>query len=327
MRRVRTEDTSLSFLDVIACAFGAIVLLVLILPVGRFGVFAEEEPTQPDYGELLQTRRSLDDAIADLTEQIEANSKTLQVIRNQASSEQAQATRFEDAIKTTESQIEQVKSKAKEVENAAAEKRAVERELSQLKREEDYAGIPVDSEYVAIVLDTSSSMRSVWTAVIREIRGVLDLYPELKGFQILSDQGEYLFPGTRGRWMPDSPIRRNQSLAKVTSWRAASASSPAKGIKQAVIDLYRPGEKMAVFIFGDDFSENVDLDAYIRDIEHIAKASGASKDTLRIHAFGFANPGGMVYSELRVSVLMRELTQRLNGAFLALPKNEKRLPL
>ena len=324
MRVKRTEDTSLSFLDVIACAFGAIVLLVLILPVGQFGVTAEAEPVQVDIGQLMQTRRSLDDAIADLTEQIEANSETLQAIRSQASDDQGQAQNYQDAIKTTSEKISETKNKKTEIEQAVSALQAPKEEISTFQREEKYAGIPVDSDYVAFVIDTSSSMRNVWHTVLQEVRGVLDLYPTMKGFQILSDQGGYLFPGTQGRWLPDTRVRRSQSLSKLASWRSPSSSSPAKGIRTAISDLYRADEKMAVFIFGDDFSENVDLDQYIKEIELIAKSGAINADSLRIHAFGFANRGS-VYSELRVAVLMRELTRRHNGAFLALPYQEKPL--
>ena len=118
---------------------------------------------------------------------------------------------------------------------------------------QEAAGIPVDSDHVAIVLDTSGSMMPLWRNVMSEMSNVLSQYPQLKGFQVLSDQGEYLHPKTRGNWISDTPANRRTALRKMSTWRAYSASNPAPGILQAVRDLYAPGRRMAVFVFGDDY--------------------------------------------------------------------------
>ena len=325
MRRERNEDTSLSFLDVIACAFGAIVLLVLILPVGQHGAFAESNEVNFNLRELFQSKTQLDEAIAELRSQIVANSANLQQIRKESSEKTQKNASFEEAINKTSEQIDVVVKERLAAESEIDEIRNESDQSSRLRSTKSYAGIPVDSDYVAFVIDISGSMRNVWGSMLGEVRGVLDIYPSIKGFQILSDQGRYLIPGTKGRWMQDSPLRRNQAVSKLASWRAPSASSPAKGIKTAIRDLYRDDQKMAIFVFGDDFSDRVDLDGYIREIESISKSSSIDENTLRIHAIGFANAGSMVYSELRVAVLMRELTRRHNGAFLALPYQEKPL--
>src|SRR3546814_5029389 len=54
-------------------------------------------------------------------------------------------------------------------------------------------GIPVDSEYIIFVIDTSGSMQSIWPEVVRTLDMVLNAYPKVKGVQIMSDMGEYMY--------------------------------------------------------------------------------------------------------------------------------------
>ena len=72
-------------------------------------------------------------------------------------------------------------------------------------------GIPVDSEYIIFVIDTSGSMRNgAWNTVIEKVSETLQVYPEIKGIQVLSDNGEYMFSSYSGKWIPDSrEIRKN----------------------------------------------------------------------------------------------------------------------
>ena len=317
--RTKAEDgPSLSFLDVVACAFGAIVLLVLILPIGEFGVLAEAEPQNVDYSQYINANRALDEDIRQLTRQIQENEQILQDLNAARSTASDRISKSRSAIVAMQKQLETQTQETSAVEAQYQQVMANNQERSRL-RKVDYAGIPVDAEYVAIVLDTSSSMQSIWPIVVKEVTGVLSIYPELKGFQILSDIGEYLFETSRGRWVRDTPARRVDALTRLRTWKTPSRSSPAKGIKTAISDLYKQNETMALFVFGDDFSESVDLDEYVRDIDSIVGQANVKEGSLRIHAIGFRNPF-MVYSSLRFSVLMHELTKRHSGAFLALPR-------
>ena len=70
-------------------------------------------------------------------------------------------------------------------------------------------GIPVDSEYIIFVIDTSGSMFSyAWERMIEEIQATLSIYPEVKGIQVMNDMGKYMFSRYRGQWIPDTPGRR-----------------------------------------------------------------------------------------------------------------------
>ena len=320
----RTDGASVSFLDVIACAFGAIVLLVLILPIGESGVLADSEPVNIDYGQLVLKRQTLDSEIEAITQEIEENQKLLKQLSNQTNDKDARTSQVRNAIASTSAELKSLQSRTTATESAIQQIRTAAAQAISATPSE-YAGIPVDSEYVVFVIDTSQSMRSIWRQVTSEVAGVLSLYPEMKGFQILSDEGGYLYKSFRKRWLDDSPQIRQRALDRLRTWRAFSTSSPAKGIQVALRDLYDPQKKMALFIFGDDFSGSEDLDDYIQSVDQIVASSNVTEGTMRIHAFGFENDQNLTWSPLRFSVLMRELTQRYGGAFLALPLAERRL--
>ena len=61
-------------------------------------------------------------------------------------------------------------------------------------------GIPVDSEYIIFVIDTSGSMQQYnWQRVQEKITETLDVYPAVKGIQIMNDQGSFMFSQYRDR--------------------------------------------------------------------------------------------------------------------------------
>ena len=82
-------------------------------------------------------------------------------------------------------------------------------------------GIPVDSEYIAFIVDTSGSMfEYAWDRLMEEMISILDIYPTVKGIQIMNDMGEYMFGNYRGKWIPDTPGRRDGlSACALNVWR------------------------------------------------------------------------------------------------------------
>ena len=309
---------SLSFLDIIACAFGAIVLLVLIIPVGEFGVKGDDPEHYLAYGQLLLSVEELEEEIKATEQEVNQN---LQMLA-QLDSELGTASERSDSILKS---IEKTRSESTRISNlsqiVSSARTVVEKPVQRTVVATEYSGIPVDSEYVAFVIDTSASMKSIWTDVMYEVENVLSLYPQMKGFQILNDQGTYLFSNTRRQWLDDKPARRNEVKQKIRRWRAFSRSSPAKGIYTAVSDLYTRDIKMAVFVFGDDY-QGSDFDGFLDSVDAVVRRNQVSEGSLRIHGIAFSNPipGFGVASPMGFSILMRELTSRNNGAFLALPQ-------
>ena len=61
------------------------------------------------------------------------------------------------------------------------------------KKNQLVGGIPADSDYIIFVIDTSGSMQSAaWPESSGiEMLNILDVYPEVKGIQVLNDMGQY----------------------------------------------------------------------------------------------------------------------------------------
>jgi hypothetical protein len=57
--------------------------------------------------------------------------------------------------------------------------------------------------------------------------------PQLKGWQVMNDQGIYMFPTFKGKWLPDTPEQRKRVIDRLRDWNAFSASNPAAGIVEA----------------------------------------------------------------------------------------------
>lgn len=322
MRREGARETegSFSFLDVIACAFGAIVLLVLILPVGHLaGPDAGRDVR--DYGALLlqlAEREAVAKARATELGAVESRRAALDAllsrndVSNKALRELVAATQAETTAVTR-----RVAAARRAVEAATARRSldALGEEATEAPEPTEYAGIPVDSEYVAIVVDTSGSMRMIWDKVMREVRSVLAIYPEIKGFQILDASGHYL--SRPGRWIPDTDSNRRIARASLQGWFSSSYSNPERGILTAVRNLYRPGIKMAVFVFGDDYV-GTDYEPFLDAVQAGVARHASGGGALRIHAFGFRSPAVDSTQRLKYAILMRELTRHHDGAFLAL---------
>ena len=73
-----------------------------------------------------------------------------------------------------------------------------------------------------------------WERMLQEMEATLNIYPEVKGIQVLNDMGNYLFSRYRGEWIPDTPARRSLILQNLRNWNVFSNSSPVEGITNAV---------------------------------------------------------------------------------------------
>ena len=121
-------------------------------------------------------------------------------------------------------------------------------------RDPEVGGIPVDSEYVIFIMDTSGSMQSIRAEVTDVMARVLDIHPKVSGFQVLNDNGAYLIGAYRRKWIRDTPALRRSILNALRNWGAMSNSSPVEGLETALRTYARQNRKIAIYIFGDDFS-------------------------------------------------------------------------
>jgi hypothetical protein len=321
------EGNLLSFLDVIACAFGAVVLLVLMIPIGQPEARPEQPEADSDYQEFRSRSAQID--------ALRLEQATAQRAVNQAGERLAMATSLADESSASQplTEAELVKLESQVV-RLVAENLAVDAQIksypastpeisetpsnrSDQRLANERYGIPADADHVVFVIDASGSMQAIASSVARTLTRVLDLYPKLQGFQVLDDQGAPLFSASEGRWLNDSPSVRSRVVSAIRGWRPYSNSSPVEGIETAVRRYLKPGSPTAIFVFGDDHSQG-DFESFLEKIADSIPTSAVRGGFVRIHAVGFANEPRSTHPE-QFGLLMRELAQRYNGAYLFVP--------
>lgn len=314
-RRKNLEIFSLSFLDIISCGFGAVILLVLISKYS-------ESPTKDLEDEalaLLNLVLGMEENIARLKgtqakTEADVAGKELLVDRLRLLAKKNQASVNEIEQKAAQAR-EDLKGLALIRQSLERARRAAIRPATAKKRVEQIGGIPVDSEYVVFIIDTSGSMQSIWGRVIREVENVIRIHPQIHGFQVLNDNGEHILSGYAGRWIPDTPGRRKSVIELLRGWKSASNSSPVEGLTVALKRYANPNSKVSIYIFGDEYSGS-SYDPVIEALDKLNTNRVTAGRLARVHAVGFISP----YSTARFATLMREITRRNNGTFIALPR-------
>ncbi|MEK7260024.1 MAG: VWA domain-containing protein [Pseudomonadota bacterium] len=330
MRR-RTDDSAessaMSFLDVISCGFGAMILLLLITDASptvtvESSVVPQELPITDLQQQLFQIRGETQVVNRDLNakrEQLSAFQDRIANLRRELSTIQGQ---FNASDSIAEERIQ-------EAEQLAAAKQSLTDEMQRLlgvdstRKNNLVGGIPVDSEYIIFVIDTSGSMfQNAWPKLLDVIVDTLDVYPEVKGIQIMNDMGDYMFDSFRGQWIPDTPVRRQTIISTLRSWNPFSNSSPVEGVTAAINTYYAPDKKISIYVMGDDFQPGGSITNVIETIDRLNAKDENGNPMVRIHGVGFpvifALEPRYHQSAYRYANLMRELTQRNGGTFVGL---------
>mgnify|MGYP001550991166 FL=1 len=322
-QRRGAAEASVSFLDVISCGFGAIVLLLIIAPIG--------DPTA-----LQEAEETLQEQVQELTEELfEARGESV-VYAEELKSRKEQLSELEDRVArlkaTLASQEKQSKqiaqSKIVEEEQLRLALQVLTEEMERLQPKDNIknqliGGVPVDSEYIIFVIDTSGSMQmAAWPRVRAEMMNILNIYPDVIGIQVLNDQGQYMFPDTRRAWMKDSPSTRRRIIDALDSWAPFSNSSPVEGINAAIQTFYKPDRKISIYTLGDDFSGR-SIHAVVKAVNNLNQAQQGTDRLVRIHAIGFPvhfRPGRTPSeAAMKFAALMRELSYNNGGTFIGLP--------
>ena len=310
-RRSSGEIFGLAFLDVIACGFGAIVLLLLISKPAPIGTEAE-------------TRDSVDatalEEAAGLVHRLRARWDALRETlasdpgRGAASHDEARA--LSEAVRRAGERLRQLESDNRGLERVEQSLRraTLRAPATATTRDPEVGGIPVDSEYVIFIVDTSGSMQSIWDEVVDVMDRVLDIHPQVSGFQVLNDDGAYLIGGYRRQWIRDTPRLRRSILNALRNWGAMSNSSPVEGLETALRTYARQDRKTAIYIFGDDF-RGPSYDRVLETLRELNVDPATGRTRVRVHAVGFVS--SRIHD--RYATLMREVTRNHDGAFLALP--------
>jgi hypothetical protein len=313
-RRAPIEVFSLSFLDVISCAFGAVVMLILLARNGDDGEFNDVS----QISSVLQSLTRAEASVASLQSAIAEQDQLLTQAQAQTASNQTQADQLEATLAQAQRDVASLSDKASGLENIKEqrERAAISRNETP-ERDDEVGGIPVDADYVVFIVDTSGSMKAMWGRVMQTMNEVLNNHPQVKGFQVLSDNGEFLINTTRGRWRNDTPGQRNAMLTAMRTWSGSSNSSPVEGIEAALKIYGANTDSMALYVFGDDYSGG-SYDQTLASINRLNTNARTGKKIARIHAIGFNRSGGVLTGEvLKFSTLMREVARQNNGTFIA----------
>jgi hypothetical protein len=330
-QRRTTEVFSMSFLDVISCGFGAIILLLVLNEVG--------EPMQLEQAkvDLDGQIRRLNDELYDIRGTSEVLERELKARVEQLSEEKRRVARLRGDLSNVEGEFKASKEEAETVNKLegtlTVARQSMTEEMKKLlgadfRRSVDQpiGGIPVDSEYVIFVVDTSGSMQTYsWQRAQEKMKEVLEIYPRLKGIQVMDDEGGYMFSEYRGKWIPDSPARRRAILDVFRHWQAFSNSSPVEGIEAAIRTFYSPDHRISIYVFGDEFT-GPSIQEVVDTVARINRKDRSGEPLVRIHALGFPLGDDVPqYTSIRYATLMRILCARNGGTFVGLTRESFKL--
>jgi hypothetical protein len=327
-RRGDVEVFSLSFLDCICCGFGALILLLVLTKNAEPVIFEEYSVSMKSIVADLQ------EELFDIRGETYVLNRDLVTKQQQISKEKIKIARLQGDLSAIQGEFES-SSDDSTVQNIltgrlTSARQKITEEMQRLQSQQanislpDSAvgGIPVDSEYIIFIIDTSGSMfRFAWDLVKIKITEVLDAYPKVKGIQVMNDMGEFMFSQYAGEWIPDTPARRKAIITRMKRWQPFSNSSPVEGINAAIRVYYAKDKKISLYVFGDEFT-GPSISTVVREVDRINRVDSKGNRRVRIHAIGFPvqfdprapdNTTGV-----RFATLMRELCKRNDGTFIGL---------
>ena len=327
-KRRETEIFSISFLDCITCGLGSVVLLLVLSNMRS----PEIEQTQED---LDQQLLKLQDELIDIQGQSDILNRDLKAKQLQLSDEKKRIARLQGDLSDVRGKYQASKREA-DVANQlegrlASAQQTLTEEMKRLlgqgfrrKKDDAIGGIPVDSEYIIFIIDTSGSMFNyVWPMMLQKVEETLNLYPKVKGFQVMNDEGVYMFSGYKGKWIPDTPSQRRTVVERLRTWNAFSNSSPIEGIVEAIRTYYDKDKKISLYVFGDEFTGS-SIDSVVKAVDIINREDETGDRRVRIHAIGFpVRPDAPQYTSIRFATLMRIMCQRNGGTFVGLDEPER----
>jgi hypothetical protein len=335
IRRREAQVFSLSFLDCICCGFGAIILIFVLSIDSR-----EKEKMES----LIQVQRALAEKAASLA-QIQARKEDVQRQQTRIRTLVTDARLRNDSLQALIDELEKNVQREKRGQDAllvdidelkkeiAARQKKPEHDIVLKEVKPSPVGLPIGSNYIAFIIDTSGSMRDpnhggLWPIVIRTIETVLDSYPEVEGVQLIDGDGRFVLnrrgTGT-GAWLPDSPDTRAAIKRTLRNYQQDTVSNPVPGIYNAIRFLYdreNQNMRMGIFVFGDEFNSSDSADTVIRRLEELNPADENGNRKIVINAVGFPTTIRYQFSMgntgLRFANLLRTVTYLHGGAFIAL---------
>lgn len=297
-----TPEFSISFLDVICCGFGAVILLLMIT-----------KTVQPQI--LERSTIVADGRVADLTEQLFEIRGETTVLNRDLKAKQEQISEYRERIAILQGAVASTRSRYNSLETTRNSNSIIEQELSiamqelsseqtrlQAKAREPknqlIGGIPVDSEYIVFVIDTSGSMAQMWDRVLQEVTNTLKIHPAVKGMQFVNGEFDHLFPSSVGKMLEDTERERQKIFARLKFPWAQDRSRLVRGITESVGLYGGSSEQVSIYVFADDLAPNnimgrgranyVDALKEIRQQNRSRSGSGRLKTRIHFVAFPLA---------------------------------------
>ena len=324
LRRRSVEVFSLSFLDCICCGFGAIILLLVLTDYQRPArIEASRVSLQAQVRDLQQQLEVVRGESDDLERQLRGRVDKLQQERHKLQQLSGDLSSFQGRYSASQQEAAVINTIESDL--VAAKQKLSAEMLRLLKNQasrpatEAIAGIPIDSEYIIFIVDTSSSMTANhWDVNLAIIDEILSMYPHVKGLQVMNDQGTYMFNGTKGHWLDDTPGQRAEIRSRARHWHAFSQSNPVPGMEEAVRSYWAADKRVSLYVLGDEFTGD-SIQAALDSIGALNKPDPNGRRPIRIHAIGFPEgPGMSPFTNIRFSALMRLVTEQNNGTFVGL---------
>lgn len=318
MRRVvarkPVEVFNLAFLDIISCAFGAVVMLVLLskqadydstadtdlsaiqqllngLESARRSVAnlqAEETNQQQNLATAITQQTLLDQQFADVQRQAAGSTARLQQLTEQAASLRQQISQTQAALAIPDPTTDP---------------------------DEDVGGVPTDADYVLFIIDNSGSMVSIgWEQIVDTVADVIENHPQLKGFNVMAADGQFLSMKPRG-WINDTPANRRLALMALKRFTGGD-SRPEVGILKAIQTYSKTQGKVSLYVFGDEFTTK-DLAGKVQYISKKNWDPIAKRARFRIHGIGFYLRRSQ-RSSAGFASFMKAIAHHNRGAFIAL---------
>ena len=252
--RREVDIFNMSFLDVVSCGFGAIILLLVIIQISEPRVI---EQLAVDLTGLV---KRLELEIFEIRGETTVLNRDLTEKQEQLSEHRTRLARLKGDLSNIRGEFKATKNDSEAqtiIENQlATAQQSLSDEVKRLsginvRRPPDSAigGVPVDSEYIMFIIDTSGSMGQVaWSLLLKKVREILAIYPHVKGIQVMNDMGDYMYTQYKGRWIPDTPARRTAIIKRLAGWFPFPI--PARWrVSRPPFGVFTPRIKRSAFMF------------------------------------------------------------------------------
>jgi hypothetical protein len=329
IRRRETDVFSLSFLDVICCGFGAIILLLVISEFGEPVVI--ERSRKDMQQQLLDLQKQLFEIRGEseiLNREMQGRVDMLEQARLNLARARREMTQIQGQYSASRSDSSVSNIIERELNAAFMSLTEEQQKLLAKSRErrrirtEAVGGIPVDSEYIIFLIDTSGSMQGGhWLTAIEVMKEVLDIYPKVRGIQIVDDNGKEMFGGSRGTWLKDTTEVRQRIVSTMKTWATFSDSDPADGIEIVIKNYWAPDKRISLYVLGDEFTGK-SIQGALDSVSRVNKADDKGRRRVRIHSIGFPEGGMAPFTNIRFSALMRAMCEQNNGTFVGITREK-----